>query len=61
MQTITITLDESLYERAKAKCDEQGGRSVSSLIREATAEKLDRLNLEAVTVQADAEPIEPRS
>jgi len=42
MKTITITLDDELTDRLRERAEAQGGRSISSLIREACAEKLDR-------------------
>jgi predicted transcriptional regulator len=42
MKTITITLDDDIADRLTERAKLQGGRSVSSLIREACAEKLDR-------------------
>lgn len=42
MKTITITLDDAIADRLLERAKLQGGRSVSSLIREACAEKLDR-------------------
>lgn len=42
MKSITITLDDAIADRLKERAESQGGRSISSLIREACAEKLDR-------------------
>lgn len=42
MKTITITLDDVIADRLRERAENQGGRSISSLIREACAEKLDR-------------------
>ena len=42
MKTITITLDDAIAERLRERAECQGGRSISSLIREACTEKLDR-------------------
>lgn len=42
MKTITITLDDELVASLRKAAQAQGGRSISSLIREACAEKLDR-------------------
>jgi metal-responsive CopG/Arc/MetJ family transcriptional regulator len=44
MASITITLDDDLAERLREKAEQQGGRSISSLIREACDEKLERDN-----------------
>ncbi len=42
MASITITLDEELHAALRERAEQQGGRSISSLIREACAEKLER-------------------
>jgi metal-responsive CopG/Arc/MetJ family transcriptional regulator len=42
MKTITITLDDELVASLRKAAQAQGGRSISSLIREACAEKLER-------------------
>jgi metal-responsive CopG/Arc/MetJ family transcriptional regulator len=42
MRTLTITLDDELTERLRERAHQQGGRSISSYIREACSEKLER-------------------
>lgn len=46
MQSITITLDEEMADALRDMARNQGGRSVSSLIREAVTEKLERVHIE---------------
>lgn len=42
MTSITITIDDELADAVREQAAKQGGRSVSSLIREAVTEKLER-------------------
>lgn len=53
MTTVTLTVDDELLESAKVHCKEQGDRSLSSLIREALAEKLARTTVPGPTENAD--------
>ena len=42
MQTLSFTIDEEVADALRERAEQQGGRSVSSIIREAIEEKLGR-------------------
>lgn len=54
MATLTLTIPDELLEDLRAKADSEGGRSVSSVIREACTEKLERERNQA---QSQAEEV----
>lgn len=42
MANITITLEDPILERLREQSEQQGGRSISSIIREALGEKFEK-------------------